>query len=82
MLYGKVMKQIRLALTALFLASSAGALADTLVTNENGKLERFTDIIIGDDGRVRVLFRGNEASDYKVAKIVDAAGRAVVPGRA
>ena len=51
------MRKTLLALAALLASSSA--LADTLVTNVNGiqvdasgKLQRFTGILIGDDGKV------------------------------
>ena len=54
------------ALAALLLASSAApALADTLITNANGiqvdangRLEHFTGILIGDDGKVKRLLHG------------------------
>ena len=79
------MRKTLLALTAL-LASSSAALADTLVTHvngvqvdANGKLERFTGILIGDDGRVKRLLHG-EMLKLRDAKVVDAGGKTVLPG--
>jgi predicted amidohydrolase YtcJ len=71
---------------AAFLAASP-ALADTLVTNANGlqvssdgKLERFTGILIGDDGKVKRLLRGEKLKLGGDTKVVDAQGRTVLPG--
>src|SRR5690349_15648067 len=57
------MRNSLLALAALLASSSA--LADTLITNTNGiqvdangKLERFTGILIGKDGKVKRLLHG------------------------
>ena len=54
------MRMTLLALAALL--TSTSALADTLLTNangiqvdRNGKLERFSGILIGDDGKVQVV---------------------------
>ena len=73
-----------LALTALLASSTA--LADTLVTNANGiqvdangKLERFTGILIGDDGKVKRVLHG-EMLKLRDTKVVDAGGRTVLPG--
>jgi len=73
-----------LALAALLASSSA--LADTLVTNANGiqvdaqgKLERFTGILIGDDGKVKRVLHG-EMLKLRDTRVVDAGGRTVLPG--
>ena len=78
------MRKTLLALAALLASSSA--LADTLVTNANGiqvnargKLERFTGILIGDDGKVKRLLHG-EMLKLRDATVVDAGGRTVLPG--
>ena len=75
------------ALAALLLASSATpALADTLVTNVNGiqvdatgKVERFTSVLVGDDGKVKRLLHG-ELLKLRDAKVFDAGGRTMLPG--
>ena len=76
-----------LALTALLASAATPALADTLIVHvdglqvdASGKLERFTAILIGDDGRVVKLFRGKEARPKKVDYLVDGGGRVVMPG--
>jgi predicted amidohydrolase YtcJ len=73
-----------LALAALLASSSA--LADTLVTNANGiqvdangKLDRFTGILIGDDGKVKRLLHG-EMLKLRDTNVVDAKGQTVLPG--
>jgi hypothetical protein len=78
------MRKTLLALAALLACSSA--LADTLVTNANGvqvdangKLERFTGILIGDDGKVKRLLHG-EMLKLRNTTVVDAGGRTVMPG--
>ena len=71
----------------LFATTSSTALADTLVRNANGiqigqdgKLERFTGILIGDDGKVKRLLHGESFKLGGDTKVVDAAGRTVLPG--
>jgi predicted amidohydrolase YtcJ len=78
------MRKTLLALTALLASSSA--LADTLVTNANGiqvdasgKLERFTGILIGDDGKVKRLLHG-EMLKLRDTNVVDAKGQTLIPG--
>ncbi len=78
------MRMTLLALTALLAASPA--LADTLVTNANGiqvgasgKLERFTGILIGDDGKVKRVLHG-EMLKLRDTEVVDAGGRTLLPG--
>jgi hypothetical protein len=78
------MRKTLLALTAL-LASTA-SLADTLVDNANGiqvddagRIQRFDGLLIGDDGKVKQLFRSGQqrpAADNRI----DAQGRTLLPG--
>lgn len=81
------MKFSRAALAALLIAASTPALADTLVDNvegirldAQGRIERFTGLLVGNDGRiVQVLARGDKRParvDYKV----DGQGRTALPG--
>ncbi len=81
---------MRLLLTgvaALTLTLSAPVLADTLVDNVDGVtidatggIDRFTGLVLGDDGRIKqVLRRGDkrpDKTDYKV----DGKGRVMLPG--
>src|SRR3954449_2317163 len=73
-----------LALAAALLATSASA--DTLISNvngiqvdANGKLEHFTGILIGNDGKVKRLLHG-ELFKLRDTDVVDAQGRTVLPG--
>ena len=78
------MKHFALLLSAL--ALPAPALADTLIDNANGiqvdaqgKLMRFTGVVVGDDGKVvKVLAKGEArpATDTRV----DAGGKTLLPG--
>ncbi|WP_084607737.1 amidohydrolase [Sphingomonas jaspsi] len=81
------MTKMRLALAALLATAATPALADTLVTNANGvtvdakgKLERFTGILVGDDGKVKRLLHGEMLKLGGDTKVVDAGGRTVLPG--
>ena len=78
------MRKTLLALAALLASSSA--LADTLISNvngiqvdANGKLERFTGILIGNDGKVKRLLHG-EMLKLRDTDVVDATGKTVLPG--
>jgi hypothetical protein len=78
------MRNSLFALAALLASSSA--LADTLIANTNGiqvdangKLERFTGILIGKDGKVKRLLHG-EMLKLRDTDVVDAKGRTVLPG--
>jgi predicted amidohydrolase YtcJ len=72
------------ALVAALLASPA--LGDTAITNANGiqvdrtgRLEHFTGLLIGDDGKVvRLLQAGDAVPDG--ASVIDAHGEALLPG--
>ena len=82
------MRTLSLAATALLFATvSTAALADTLVQNAKGiqvgatgKLERFTGLIIGDDGRVKRVLHGEKLKLRAGTKVVDAGGRTMLPG--
>ncbi|MCY7398912.1 MAG: amidohydrolase [Sphingomonas bacterium] len=77
-----------IAATALLLASvSTAALADTLVDNANGiqvdakgRLQRFTGLVIGNDGRVVKLLAKGDARPAMVDDRIDAGGRTLLPG--
>lgn len=81
---------MRLLLTGALAATltlTAPALADTLVDNVDGVtidatggIDRFTGLVIGDDGRIKqVLRRGDKRPDRPTYK-VDGQGRFMVPG--
>ncbi|MFN2473521.1 MAG: amidohydrolase family protein, partial [Sphingomicrobium sp.] len=68
------------------LASSAPALADTLIDNVNGlqvdkagHLQRFTGVLIGNDGKVVRLLAADERRPSGATR-VDEHGRALLPG--
>ena len=74
-------------LTALALALAAPAHADTLIDNVDGLtldatggVDRFTGLLVGDDGRiVQVLHRGDKRPG-KVDYFVDGKGQLLMPG--
>jgi len=76
------------AAAALLLASvSTTALADTLIDNANGiqvdaagKLQHFTGLVIGNDGRVMKLLGKGDARPAKPDARIDAGGRTLLPG--
>ena len=78
------MRMTLLALSALLAASPV--LADTLIRNvngiqvaANGKLDRFTGILIGNDGKVKRVLHG-EMLKLRDTEVVDAGGRTLLPG--
>jgi predicted amidohydrolase YtcJ len=78
------MRKTMIALAALLLASPA--LADTLISNvngiqadANGKVEHFTGLIIGDDGRIKEMLNGPPPA-VRYPHIVDGGGRTLLPG--
>ena len=80
------MRNALLAATALLLAAPSPALADTLVDNANGiqvdatrKLQRFTGLVIGNDGKVKALLRQGDTRPAAEMRI-DAGGRTLLPG--
>ncbi|MBA3729227.1 MAG: amidohydrolase [Sphingomonas sp.] len=74
------------ATTLLLAAISTAAMADTLIDNANGiqvdaqgRLQRFSGLVIGNDGRiVKLLARGDRRP--KVETKVDAGGQTLLPG--
>ena len=84
MLCRATMKTHLLALGALLAATAASA--DTLISNvngiqadANGNVERFTGILIGNDGKVKRLLHG-EILKLRDTDVVDGRGRTVMPG--
>ncbi|HEY6049431.1 MAG TPA: amidohydrolase, partial [Sphingomicrobium sp.] len=78
------MRKTMIALAALLLASPA--LADTLISNvngiqsdANGKVQHFTGLLIGDDGRVKEMLTGPPPA-VRYPHIVDGSGRTLLPG--
>jgi hypothetical protein len=78
------MKKPFLALVAALFASPAGS--ETLISNANGiqvdadgKLQHFTGLLIGDDGRVEEVLNGPPPA-VRYPNIVDAGGRTLLPG--
>lgn len=76
-----------LALAALFAFAATPAVAATLISNANGvtvdakgKLQRFTGILIGDDGRVERLLHGEMLKLPAGTTVIDAGGKTVLPG--
>jgi len=74
-------------LAALLLTAAAPAFADTLVDNvegitldADGKVERFTAILIGDDGRIEQVFKRSDKRPAKVDYRLDGKGRVALPG--
>lgn len=77
----------RLALTALALAVAAPAHADTLVDNVNGitldadgKLVRFTGLLIGSDGKVKQLLDRKDKRPDRPDFKEDGKGKTLIPG--
>src|SRR3990170_1792559 len=76
----------RFAVMIAAMALPAPAWADTLIDNANGiqvdaqgKLEHFTGVLIGDDGKVVKLLGKGEARPAATAR-VDVDGKALLPG--
>jgi len=76
-----------LALSVLLLASPG--LASTMISNVNGiqvgadgKLQHFDSILIGDDGKVRQLYKENGPIGWPIAvgTVIDGHGRTLLPG--
>ena len=84
MLCATVMKTTFLAAAAVLLSTAASA--DTLIANVNGiqvdaqsRLQHFSGILIGDDGKVVRLIHSGERLP-KAAAVIDEHGRTVMPG--
>lgn len=80
---------MRALLAALLLASAVAvpAQADTLIDNVNGitldgkgEVQRFTGLLIGDDGRIEQILERKEKRPAKVDYLVDGKGRVMLPG--
>ncbi|MEO7504038.1 MAG: amidohydrolase [Sphingomicrobium sp.] len=77
-----------LALAALLLAAATSpASADTLIDNVNGvqvdaggHLQRFTGVLIGNDGKVVRLFAGGDLRPKRVDYRLDLRGKVMLPG--
>ena len=80
------MRTLLTALTAALLASSANA--DTLITNINGiqaddqgQLQHFNGLVIGDDGKVRQVLQHVELVRMAgITRTIDGGGRTLLPG--
>ena len=79
------MIRLAFALCAALLASSAQA--DTLFTNVNGVradstggIDRFTGMLVGNDGKVKRLLHGEMFRMTGDTKVIDVGGRALLPG--
>jgi predicted amidohydrolase YtcJ len=80
------MKRMLLVLLAVLFAVSP-ALADSLVDNvngytlrEDGRLFRFTGMVIGDDGRVKQLLRQRDRRPERPQYLLNGRGRTLIPG--
>ncbi len=76
----------RLVLAAL-LVSTSPALADTLVDNVDGMtldakggIQRFTGLLIGDDGRIEQVYHRGDKRPAKVDYLIDGKNRVLMPG--
>lgn len=78
----------RLILCALTAALAAEpAFADLLVTNVRGvratpdhKVERFTGLLVGDDGKVKRVLKGEQLKLPAGTRVMDGGGRVLMPG--
>jgi predicted amidohydrolase YtcJ len=80
-----MVRKLLAALAALSLASAASA--DVLVDNvngytlnSNGRLVRFTAMLVGDDGRVQRLYQKGEKKAERTRFRFDGKGRTLIPG--
>jgi predicted amidohydrolase YtcJ len=81
-----MIKSLTATIGLLFTSAAAPALADTLIANANGiqvdasgKLDRFTGILISNDGKVKRLLHG-EMLKLQDTDVVDARGMTLLPG--
>lgn len=72
---------------AAFLLLAAPAGADVLVTNVHGvrsgpdrMVDRFTGLLVGTDGKVKQLLRGEQLKLAPGTRVVDGGGRTLLPG--
>ncbi|HEX9955564.1 MAG TPA: amidohydrolase family protein, partial [Allosphingosinicella sp.] len=80
-----ILKKLVAAIAALSLAAPAAA--DVLVDNVNGytlnsegRLTRFSAILVGDDGRVQRLYQKGEKKAERTKFRFDGKGRTLLPG--
>ncbi len=78
---------LSLFVSAVALAIAGPAAADTLVDNvqgvtiaENGKVDRFTGLWIGDDGRIKLVLKRGDRRPSGVDFLLDGEGQYVIPG--
>jgi len=78
---------VRLWFAAAFLALASPAQADTLVDNVDGftftaegRIQRFTGLLIGDDGRIEQMFQRGDKRPQRVDFRLDGKGRVLMPG--
>lgn len=81
------MKSFAAVATVLAFTLPLPAHADVLVDNVDGftldgegKVQRFTGLLIGDDGRIEQVFKRGDKKPGKVDYLVDGKGRVVMPG--
>ncbi|MFN3388635.1 MAG: amidohydrolase [Allosphingosinicella sp.] len=81
------MKRYLAALAALFCVTAAPAAADVLVDNVNGytlgkdgRLVRFSAMLVDDDGKVEKLYARGERKAERTKYRVDGKGRTLIPG--
>jgi predicted amidohydrolase YtcJ len=80
------MKKLLLAASAALLLPTP-ALADLLVTNVRGvratadrQVERFTGLLIGDDGKVKRVLKGEQLKLSARTRVVNGKGKVLLPG--
>jgi len=85
MLCRPAMKTHLIALAALIAASPA--LADTIIDNFNGyqaddegRIRTFNGLLIGDDGKVKIVLTPGASRPGPVARTIDMGGRTLLPG--
>ena len=81
------MTRTALLFTAALILPAASASADTLVTNirgvqvaADGKLDRFTGLLLDDAGKVTRVLHGEQLKLPGSTKVVDGGGRTLLPG--
>ena len=74
-------------IAAAALLAASPAFADTLIDNvrgvqvdAGGKIERFTGILVGDDGKVKHVLHGEKFKLPAGTNVVDGGGRVMLPG--
>src|SRR5262245_1363256 len=74
-------------LAAMAVLLSSPAFADTLIDNArgiqvgpDGKLQRFTGLVVSDKGKVVQVLRDGQAAVMPIEHRVDAGGRTLLPG--